>query len=149
MANKLIIICGLPASGKTMIAKQLSKNLKMSCLHKDTIKEGLYDLFKMKTLGDSKHIGKISIMLLFKIADEQLRRGIDLIIEAPFTFSEDYFMFEKWKNKYNIRIYSVICSVDFETRKKRYRSRKRHKAHHDEERILHNEKIRYILVSRI
>lgn len=132
--RKLIIICGLPGSGKTTLAKELSKKINTVCLHKDSIKESLYDIFKMKTLEDSKSIGKKSVDLLFDLAEEQLGRGLDLIIEAPFNFSEDYKIFKKWQSKYDIALYSIICSVDSIIRKNRISNRPRHQAHHDTER---------------
>jgi predicted kinase len=132
--SKLVIICGLPGSGKTTLARELSKKINIPCLHKDSIKESLYDIFKMKTLEDSKSIGKKSVDLLFDLTEEQLERGLDLMIEAPFNFSEDYNLFEKWQTKYNLNLYSVICSIPSKTRKDRINDRPRHRAHHDTER---------------
>ena len=70
--QKLIIVCGLPASGKTTIASALSKDLKIACLHKDSIKENLYEIMEMETLEDSKKVGLYSIMLQFRLAEEML-----------------------------------------------------------------------------
>ena len=41
--TKLIIICGLPGSGKTTLASELSKQTGIVCLHKDSIKEKLFE----------------------------------------------------------------------------------------------------------
>jgi adenylate kinase family enzyme len=39
--SKVIIVCGLPGSGKTTLSRELSKRLGIVCLHKDSIKEKL------------------------------------------------------------------------------------------------------------
>jgi len=93
--QKLIIVCGLPGSGKTTLAKELSRKLKITCIHKDSIKENLYEILELSTLEDSKRIGGQSIQLLYKLTEEQLENGLDLIIEAPFYFEEDYEIFKK------------------------------------------------------
>lgn len=133
--TKLIIVCGLPGSGKTTLAKELSKKIRVACICKDDIKERLYDSMKLSTLEDSKYIGKPSIDVMMHLAEQQLINGVDVIIEAPFNFSEDYPLFNNWKEKYDLDLYSIICSVDFEERKKRFLKRARHEAHHDTQRI--------------
>lgn len=133
--QKLIIVCGLPGSGKTLLANEVSKKTGIVCLSKDMIKEKLYEGLNLSTFEDSKKIGKPSIDIMLHIAEQQLINGIDIIIEAPFNFSEDYLIFEEWKNKYNIELYSVICHIDTKERKRRFDERFRHRAHHDNMRI--------------
>jgi len=87
--SKLIIICGLPGTGKTTLATELSKKLGIFCLHKDSVKESLDDSMKMSTLEDSKKLGYPSVKVILDLAEENLARGIDVILESPFTFPED------------------------------------------------------------
>ncbi len=134
--RKLYIICGLPGAGKTTFAKALSKKLNIVCLFKDSIKEGLYDIRKTTTLDENKVLGKESIQLLYKLAEEQLSLGVDLIIESPFYFEEDYPMFRRWEKEFDLKIYTVICSIDLEIRLKRFKERERHLSHCDADREL-------------
>ncbi|MDP2656695.1 MAG: ATP-binding protein [bacterium] len=130
----IIIVCGLPGSGKTTLATALSKRLGWVCFHKDTIKESLYDSMGFSTLEDSKYLGAISMRLLFDLAQEQLARNIDLIVEAPFNFESDYPTIRQWERDYGCAIYTVICSVDDQARTQRVADRPRHASHHDADR---------------
>ncbi len=136
--SKLIVVCGLPGVGKTTLAKRLAKELNIGCLHKDSIKERLYEIEKCKTLEDSKRLGVVSIKLLFFLIEEFFNNNVDLIVEAPFSFDDDPDYFKEVIKKYNLDFYCVICSVDQKIRKKRFVERERHIAHHDIERLANN-----------
>lgn len=134
--QKLYIVCGLQGTGKTTFAQALSSKINVVCLFKDSLKEGLYDYRNCSTLEESRELGREAIHLLFKLAEEQLAHGVDLIIESPFYFKEDYAMFRKWEEKYNLTIYSILCSIDPKVRIQRFQNRERHASHHDTDREL-------------
>lgn len=134
--NKLIIVCGLPASGKTVLAKELSKKLGIVCFHKDSFKEGLYDIMKLSTMEDSVRVGAMTIQLMYKVIDEQLANGQSIIMEAPFNYDKDYSLFREWRESYGTNIYTVICSIDHNERKKRFTSRERHQSHREIDRTV-------------
>ena len=132
--SKLIIVCGLSGSGKTTLARALSKKLNIVCLHKDLIKENLYEAMKGNTLEDSKRIGSYTAQLMLKVPEEYLSNGVDLMLESPFNFAGDEKVFKEWERKYKLEIFTIVCEIDEDEREHRYRDRKRHHAHHDSER---------------
>src|SRR3989344_8379522 len=133
--QKLIIVCGLPGTGITELANELSKELSISVLHKDCIKEALYEIQNLSTLEESRIIGLHSMLLLHRLTEKQLDNGFDIIIEAPFNVLEGYKLFRKWERKYNnLHIFSIICEIDEKERRRRCTNRERHAAHHDNER---------------
>lgn len=132
--SKLIIVCGLTGSGKTTFAKALSKQLNIICLHKDSLKEDLYKSLELSTLEHSKKLGEISIDLLYGLVEEQIANDVDVILEAPLIFKEDYKIFEQWTKSYEVEVYVLICGIDESQRLIRFMSRERHTAHHDLER---------------
>lgn len=133
---KLIIVCGLPGTGKTTLANELSRLTGIACIHKDSIKECLFEEFGFVTLDDSKKLGKPSVATLFRLAEEQIINGVDIIIESPFNFPEDYSIFERWQNELGADVYAIICSIGGSERKRRFQERERHHAHHDIDRQL-------------
>ncbi len=138
MAGKLIIICGLSGSGKTTLAREVSRALNIVCLHKDEIKERLYDAQGLRTLEDSRRLGREVMDVLFGLVEEQCARGVDVMMEAPLNFSEDYAMFRRWERDYGTQIFSIICTVPERERYRRHTERAqttRHAAHHDVARI--------------
>ncbi len=137
--SRVIIICGLPGSGKTTLASELSKELRIFCLHKDSIKESLFDSLKYSTLEESKRIGYPSVKVMLDLAEENIRNGIDVILESPFNFPEEGMLFQAWKKKYEVNIYSIIAKIDAEERKRRFIDRERHRAHRDTERLQRSE----------
>lgn len=133
--SKLIIVCGLPGSGKTLFARALSKETGIVCLHKDSIKDVLFESLRLSTVEESKRIGKPSIDIMLCLAKQQIENGIDAIIEAPFNFPEDYGLFIEWENQYGVELFSVICYVETEERRRRVEARARQGAHFDKFRM--------------
>jgi len=119
--SKLIIVCGLGGSGKTTIAKALSKKLNIVCFHKDSIKTALFDELNFPTTDTYK--------LFFKLAEEQISNHVDVIIESSFTYKSDLQLLKHWLKKYDVELFCVICDIDRGTRRQRIKSRPRHDCH--------------------
>jgi predicted kinase len=134
--QRLIVICGAPATGKTTLSEELSRRLNIVCLNKDAIKERLYELLRMTTLDDSRAVGRMSIMLLKHLAEIQIERGVDLIIESPFTFPGDNEMLAEWQDRFGLKLICIVCVVEQSVREHRFVTRQRHVCHHDSDRRL-------------
>jgi predicted kinase len=131
----VIIFCGAPGTGKTSLAPKVSKRLNITCLHKDVIKENLYDLYEGRSLEDSRIHGQISIQLLVALAESNIKNGVSIILEAPFNHQDNPKLFQEWIDTYGIDLKIVVLSVAEDERIQRMRDRERHGSHHDEQRM--------------
>jgi predicted kinase len=132
----LIIVNGLPGTGKTSIAKKISLKLKMPLIMKDGIKEFLFDTLGIGDREWSTMIGKLSYKYLYDLTDFMLSDGQSIIIENAFEKQFSKPNLEEIIGKYDIdKIFEIYCFSDQETRRKRYKERnesgKRHKGHVD------------------
>jgi predicted kinase len=83
----LVVISGVPATGKSTLARLLRDELGWPLLAKDHLKETLHDAAgSMPTFTRelSKTYGRQSIALLYTIAHELLATGVSCIVEAYF-----------------------------------------------------------------
>ncbi len=85
---RLIIVCGLPATGKSSLAEELRDALGWPLFAKDQFKELLYDATdqgeEAYTRETSTMVGKQSIALLLMVARELLGANVSCIVEANF-----------------------------------------------------------------
>ncbi len=138
----LIIINGLPASGKTTIAKPLSTKLGIPLIAKDTIKEFLFDNLGINDREWSRTLGKVSNDFVYTLAETMMAAGQSVMIENAFERSFAQPRLQELIGRYQPNVIEIYCSTDFETRKQRFIGRnesgERHIGHADRENYLEN-----------
>ncbi len=85
---KLIIVAGLPATGKTTLAKKLSAALGMPILEKDEIKEEMFDTLGYADLAGKRALNKAAGAILLRCAESILQKGYPLIMVNNFDREE-------------------------------------------------------------
>lgn len=80
----LIIINGLPGSGKTTLSRRLAPDLGLPVFSRDSIYETLYDALDCEHAGLPPRIGHASYALLYASASSILAAGQAVMIEAFF-----------------------------------------------------------------
>ena len=84
----LLVVTGRPATGKTTLARRLATDLRLPLIHKDGLKEPLFDALGAPDRTASRRLGVASLRIQRVIAAELLRVGISLIMES--NYSEQY-----------------------------------------------------------
>ena len=75
----IIILAGMPASGKTTFVEKLSKALGYPVLEKDAIKEELFDVIGFQNYAEKRLMDVAATAVLLRCADSMLACGQSLI----------------------------------------------------------------------
>jgi predicted kinase len=83
----LILITGLPGTGKSTLARMIASRYGLPLICKDTIKEPLFDVIGATDRAGSRRLSDASFAVMFALARECLG-GTDLILEGNFRVGE-------------------------------------------------------------
>ena len=86
MKPYIILIAGIPASGKTTYGRHIAEKLNIPFICKDTIKENLHNAIKWDTSvrANSKLYGLASYNVFYSIIDSLMKAGVSLVAESNF-----------------------------------------------------------------
>ena len=79
-----ILVCGLPATGKSTMAAYLSKQLGIPVFSKDAIKERLFDTLGFSSREEKVRLGVAAMEILYDCARTCLSCGQSVILENNF-----------------------------------------------------------------
>jgi len=132
---KLILINGLPGTGKTTLLEALSKELRLPVVAKDQIKELLLDTLGHEDREWSKRLGRISIEFLYTLSREMIAANSTFIVEGAFEYEFAKPAFEAMLSGHQIDVVELYCRTDATIRRERFKARnesgKRHPGHMD------------------
>jgi predicted kinase len=127
----LIVVTGMPSSGKTTVAEGLAVRLRLPLIAKDTIKESLFDTLGADDVDASARLGRAAYPLMFALARANLESGASTIVEANFFRDQA----REFRSLPEHRIVQVLCQAPLGILLERYAGRLRHRGHHDAEKI--------------
>jgi glucokinase len=128
----LVVVHGMPATGKTTLARELSAELAFPLVTKDDIKEELYDALGVGDVEWSQRLGKASYALILAFCRQLLVAGQSVIAEANFFAGVDEARFAELPAH---RLVQVHCTAPLEVLLTRYEDRSdRHPGHLDRDR---------------
>jgi predicted kinase len=137
--SRVILITGLPATGKTTLARTLAARYRLPLVAKDLIKEPLLDVLGAVDAVESRRFSDASFAILFAIARELHAAGVDMLLEGNFRPGE-----HEQVLRASIPVWThfaqVLCRVDESERVARLARRRadpeRHAGHRDSDLVL-------------
>ncbi len=125
----LIIIAGMPASGKSTIAKKIGVAFGYPILEKDEIKEELFDVFGYENREEKRRLDVAANAVLVRCAESILKSGTSLILVNNFP-KEKSAEVQEMIRRCGCRCVTLFLDGDHEVFYHRYVERDLHHARH-------------------
>lgn len=110
----LILVCGLPGSGKTSISKLLAKRFSAMHINSDVVRKRLFP-----TPRYSEEEKRKVYLAMAAEAEKSLREGKNVILDATFYKNEFRRMMEETAMRAGTEVYVFVCEIgESETRKR-------------------------------
>lgn len=134
-AAVLIMVTGLPCTGKSTLARRLAKELGLPLISRDDIKEVLFDSLGWKDRDWSKKLGIASWHLLYYFVELLLSSRQSFVVENYFKPEFDTEELLGLKRRYDFEPFQIHCKTDYQTLLQRFTTRsesaERHPGHVD------------------
>lgn len=129
----LIVVSGSSASGKSSLAVDLAKEMRLPLISRDDIKESIMDVFPVRNLEESHVAGSAAFLAMYRMIDRMLEAGVGAVVESTFTRGRAEDDLAKYMS--DCRMIQVNCKADAPVIKARLAERiqtdSRHPGHQD------------------
>lgn len=131
MKKTIILVAGMPATGKTTLAEYLSKELRVPLVCKDHVKECLWERlhFDGRIKSESQKYGALAYDLSFHFCEALMQVDSPVIFESNFG-AECPPELDRLVRKYGYQVVTVLLDGDVETIHRRFCQREQTDARH-------------------
>lgn len=127
-----ILVTGIPAAGKSTMAKEIGKQLNIPVISKDSIKEILFDTVGFKCRSEKVALGVGAMEIMYYCAEQLMQTGAPFVLENNFENSSKEGL-EKILVKYQYTPITVVMTGDYRVIYERFLERnqspERHRGH--------------------
>lgn len=127
-----ILMAGMPASGKSTMAKAIAEKWKLPVISKDSIKEFLFDNIGFQSRTEKVNLGIASMEIMYYIAEQLMKAGQPFILENNFENSSECGIKTLLK-KYQYSALTITLTGDYKEIYRRFHERDispdRHRGH--------------------
>jgi predicted kinase len=103
METTLILLAGMPGSGKTTLARMISRELRLPVFSKDRVQRVLRDHhLALENTGDGYYI-------ILDTADEQLGLGVSVILDATFPLDHFRMVASEMAARHHAKFCAIYC----------------------------------------
>ena len=127
-----ILVTGIPAAGKSTMAKVMSEKLKLPVISKDTIKELLFDNVGFQSRAEKVKLGIASMEIMYYAAGQLMKAGQPFILENNFEYLSEQGI-KNLIEKYQYSVLTITLTGDYNVIYQRFLERQsspdRHRGH--------------------
>lgn len=118
----LIMVCGLPGTGKSFISKKIAEMTGAEWLSSDSIRKRILE---KRTYSEQEKNSVYEAMA--KEAGKLLDQGKDVIVDATFYLARYRNIIDRTAWKHGCKLYIILCTLDDLEVRKRMEKRKQEK----------------------
>lgn len=129
----LVVVTGSPGSGKTTLATDLARALRIPLISRDAIKEPIMEVYRIDSVQESRQAGQAAYRVLMRIIEQLVSAGTSCAVESNFAHGKGEDDFAPFIGR--ATIVQVHCSAPNDIILARFRERaesgERHAGHQD------------------
>lgn len=126
----LVIVNGLPGTGKTTLSRDLAGRLGFPLIGKDDLKESLFDSLGAADRAWSVRLGAATYALLYLIAEKLMQAGVSFVLESAFDTARDSAVLGDLVRRYGYDAVEVHCAAPRDVLLERFSRRAASAARH-------------------